>query len=50
MTASQEKFIPGNTQDSLQQLITTANGIILGKETTIRLALSYMLAQGHLLI
>ena len=50
MTASQEKFIPGNTQDSLQQLITTANGIILGKETTIRLALSCMLAQGHLLI
>lgn len=37
-------------QDSFEQVIWAANRIILGKENTIRLALSCMLAQGHLLI
>lgn len=50
MTASQEKFINSKVQDSFAQLIDSANRIILGKETTLRLALSCMLAQGHLLI
>ncbi len=50
MTASQENFIVSGVQDSFAQLIATANQIILGKELTIRLALSCMLAQGHLLI
>ena len=50
MTASQENFIVNKVQDSFGQLIATANKIILGKEKPIRLALSCMLAQGHLLI
>jgi MoxR-like ATPase len=50
MTASQEKFIATQAQDSFEQVISVANQIILGKEKTIRLALSCMLAQGHLLI
>ena len=37
-------------QDSFERVISAANQIILGKENTIRLALSCMLAQGHLLI
>lgn len=37
-------------QNSFEQVISAANRIILGKENTIRLALSCMLAQGHLLI
>ncbi|MFT5133132.1 MAG: MoxR-like ATPase [Gammaproteobacteria bacterium] len=37
-------------QDSFEELISTANRIILGKDKTIRLALTCMLAQGHLLI
>ena len=50
MIASQENFIVTKFQDSFEQLIATANQIILGKEKPIRLALSCMLAQGHLLI
>ncbi len=50
MTASQEKFLVNKAQDSFERLISSANQIILGKEKTIRLALSCMLAQGHLLI
>lgn len=50
MTASQEKFLEKKACDAFEQVIATANQIILGKEKTIRLALSCMLAQGHLLI
>ncbi len=39
---------PGN--DSLQRVIEAANRIILGKEDVIRLALTCMIARGHLLI
>ncbi|MGY8814306.1 MAG: AAA family ATPase [Gammaproteobacteria bacterium] len=37
-------------RDDLQQVINTANQIILGKEHVIRLALTCMIAKGHLLI
>ena len=50
MTASQEKFIAGDTQDVFDRIIHSANEIILGKEKVIRLALSCMLAKGHVLI
>jgi MoxR-like ATPase len=50
MTASQEKFLEKKTHDAFEQVIASANQIILGKEKTIRLALSCMLARGHLLI
>ncbi len=50
MTASQENFSVSKIQNSFEELVTAANRIILGKELTIRLALSCMLAQGHLLI
>lgn len=50
MAASEEKFLVSKTRDAFEQVISAANQIILGKENTIRLALSCMLAQGHLLI
>ncbi len=37
-------------QNDLQQLLKSANQIILGKEHKIRLALCCLLARGHLLI
>ncbi|MGK0297023.1 MAG: MoxR-like ATPase [Gammaproteobacteria bacterium] len=37
-------------RDDLQQVINNANQIILGKEHVIRLALTCMIAKGHLLI
>ena len=36
--------------EQLQQIINTANTIILGKEHKLRLALTCILAKGHLLI
>jgi MoxR-like ATPase len=50
MTAAQEKFLEKKPQDAFEQVITSANRIILGKDRIIRLALSCMLARGHLLI
>jgi len=50
MTASQENIIALDVQSSFAKVIEKANQIILGKEHTIRLALSCMLAQGHVLI
>jgi MoxR-like ATPase len=38
------------TKSDLQKLISSANQIILGKEHVIRLALTCMIAKGHLLI
>lgn len=42
-----------NTQDSkniIDQVVSSASTVILGKENTIRLAISCLLAKGHLLI
>ncbi|NKB36207.1 MAG: AAA domain-containing protein [Gammaproteobacteria bacterium] len=50
MTASQENIIALDVQSRFERVIEKANQIILGKEHTIRLALSCMLAQGHVLI
>ena len=46
-----EKQISANSaQDQLEQVIAVINTIILGKEAVIRLALSCLMARGHLLI
>ncbi len=50
MTASQDNISAPGVQEAFEKVILAANRIILGKEGTIRLALSCMLAQGHLLI
>lgn len=50
MNASEENNITTSVNDRFERLVASANQIILGKEGTIRLALSCMLAQGHLLI
>ena len=41
---------PVSRPDSLAAVLAAASGIILGKERQIRLALSCLLARGHLLI
>ncbi len=50
MTAVQEQSRVNKAHEAFTQVINAANRIILGKEGTIRLALSCMLARGHLLI
>jgi MoxR-like ATPase len=50
MTAPAETILDKTASEAFEELITCANKIILGKDLTIRLALSCMLAQGHLLI
>lgn len=39
-----------HTEQTIQTLLNTLNNVILGKETQIKLALTCLLAQGHLLI
>ncbi len=54
MTATPEKIRPATAyagaHERLARLIAAANKIILGKENIIRLALSCLLARGHLLV
>ena len=50
MSAPEQDFVIEQVNHRFEQLIDTANQVILGKDNTIRLALSCMLAQGHLLI
>ena len=50
MTVVEQAFIGSHAQKQLQQVIDAANSIILGKEDVIRLALSCLIARGHLLI
>jgi MoxR-like ATPase len=50
MTASPQTIMEKTAHEAFEEIVTCANKIILGKELTIRLALSCMLAQGHLLI
>jgi MoxR-like ATPase len=50
MTAAPQT-VAGNLQhDKLRQVIASANGIILGKENAVRLALACLIARGHILI
>jgi MoxR-like ATPase len=50
MNLSEMKLAASPTRDNLERVIAAANRIILGKEEIIRLALTCMLARGHLLI
>jgi len=50
MSLAQKNLVTPAAIDGLEQVITTANRIILGKEEVIRLALACMIARGHLLI
>lgn len=50
MTVAEKDLIGIDIQDQLEQVIATTNRIILGKENVIRLALSCLIARGHLLI
>ena len=50
MTVSAQTIIGKTAHEAFKEVVACANKIILGKELTIRLALSCMLAQGHLLI
>ncbi len=49
MSVPQQAFAR-SVRDELQGVISEANGIILGKERVIRLALTCLIARGHLLI
>ena len=50
MTVAEKEIIGINARKQLDQVISTINSIILGKETVVRLALSCLIARGHLLI
>lgn len=50
MNATPANLLSVNSQDRLEQVVTEASKIILGKENIIRLALTCLLARGHLLI
>ena len=50
MNLPQEKFEDNDASTALTRVIGVANEIILGKEGVIRLALTCLIARGHLLI
>ena len=50
MSAPEQNIIAEQINGRFERLIATANEVILGKDNTIRLAISCMLAEGHLLI
>ncbi len=50
MSAPEQNIITEQINGRFERLIATANEVILGKDNTIRLAISCMLAEGHLLI
>lgn len=50
MTIAEKELTGINIQNQLEQVIAAINRIILGKENVIRLALSCLIARGHLLI
>jgi MoxR-like ATPase len=50
MSIAEQNFRVDLAREVLQQVIDTANQIILGKDQVIRLALTCMIAKGHLLI
>jgi len=50
MTVAEKELIDINIQKQLKQVITATNQVILGKENVVKLALSCLIAHGHLLI
>ena len=50
MTIAQQNIAADRTIDEIEAVVAECNRIILGKENVIRLALSCLLARGHLLI
>ncbi len=50
MTVAEKDIFGLDIKDKLDDVIRTANGIILGKEKVIRLALACLIGRGHLLI
>ncbi|MBF8269007.1 MAG: AAA family ATPase [Gammaproteobacteria bacterium] len=50
MTVAEQEIIGNNAQKQLARVIEAANSIILGKEDVIKLALTCLIARGHLLI
>jgi MoxR-like ATPase len=50
MTVAEQEIIGLHAQRQLERVIHAANSVILGKESVIRLALSCLIARGHLLI
>ena len=50
MTVAEKDLTPTAAKDQLERVISVINTIILGKEQVIRLALSCLIARGHLLI
>ena len=50
MTAAEKELIVNTAKEQIDAVIAEANRVILGKETVIRLAITCMIARGHLLI
>ncbi|MBI4006367.1 MAG: MoxR family ATPase [Gammaproteobacteria bacterium] len=50
MTITQQEIRVAHVNNDLDRIISEANSIILGKEYSIRLALTCLIARGHLLI
>ncbi len=50
MNNPSEKLKESRIQDLMNQIVDSINQVILGKETSVRLALVCMIARGHLLI
>ena len=50
MSAIQHPARAAHAESRLNEVVAAANGIILGKEQVIRLALACLVARGHLLI
>lgn len=50
MTVAEKEIIAIDAKKQIEKVITAANNIILGKENVIRLALTCLIARGHLLI
>ena len=50
MTIPQQEILVAHARDDLEAIVSGANRIILGKEHAIRLALTCLIARGHLLI
>ncbi len=50
MSIAQPELIVTNTKNLLENVLAEANSIILGKDNVLRLALSCLIARGHLLI
>ena len=50
MMVAEQELIGNNAQSQMDRVVDAANSIILGKEGVIRLALTCLIARGHLLI